>query len=83
MEVERKITKEDGSEEIVVCREFDVEQAGGFIVQLMPFASEETIAQLENNIKDILRIEKDRRNMNLSRLFCFFGCVCLFVLCCF
>ena len=30
MEVERKITKEDGSEEIVVCREFDVEQAGGF-----------------------------------------------------
>ena len=83
MEVERKITKEDGSEEIVACREFDVEQAGGFIVQLMPFASEETIAQLENNIKDILRIEKDRRNMNLSRLFCFFGCVCLFVLCCF
>ncbi|MCO7154733.1 hypothetical protein NIA73_16645 [Anaerobutyricum hallii] len=39
---------------------------------------------IENNIKDILRIEKDRRNMNLSRLFCFFRlrlliCIMLFL----
>ena len=46
MEVERKVMNPDGTEEIKLCKEFDVEQAGGFIVQLMPFASEETISTL-------------------------------------
>lgn len=55
-EVERKITKEDGTEESIICKEFDVEQAGGFIVQLMPFASEETISTLERNVSDIASI---------------------------
>lgn len=30
-----------------------VKQAGGFIIQLMPFAEEETIVQLENNLKKV------------------------------
>lgn len=30
-----------------------VKQAGGFIIQLMPYAEEETIVQLENNLKKV------------------------------
>ena len=30
-----------------------VKQAGGFIIQLLPFASEETIAQIEENLKSL------------------------------
>ena len=33
-----------------------VKQAGGFIVQLMPFAEEETIAALEKNLKEITSV---------------------------
>ena len=43
-------------------RDNTVRQAGGFIVQLMPFAEEEMISKLEENIK------------NLSFRYCYAGC---------
>ena len=39
-----------------MSRENTVKQAGGFIVQLMPFAEEETIAALEKNLKEITSV---------------------------
>ena len=38
---------------VLMNRENTVRQAGGFIIQLMPFAAEETIARLEKNLQDI------------------------------
>ena len=41
---------------VLMSRENTVKQAGGFIVQLMPFAEEETIAALEKNLKEITSV---------------------------
>ena len=38
---------------VLMIRDNTVRQAGGFIVQLMPFAEEETISRLEENIKNL------------------------------
>ena len=38
---------------VLMNRDNTVRQAGGFIVQLMPFAEEETISKLEENIKNL------------------------------
>lgn len=38
---------------VLMDKDNTVKQAGGFIIQLMPFAEEETIRQLENNLSKI------------------------------
>lgn len=38
---------------VLVGEDYNINHAGGFIVSLMPFTSEETIATLEDNIKNI------------------------------
>lgn len=40
---------------VLMNRDNTVRQAGGFIVQLMPFAEEEMISKLEENIKNLFR----------------------------
>lgn len=43
---------------VLVDRDYSVKQAGGFIVQLMPFASEEVISRLEENLSKISSVTK-------------------------
>lgn len=38
---------------VLVNPDLTIKQAGGFLIQLLPFASEEVISTIENNIKDI------------------------------
>lgn len=41
---------------VLMNKDNTVAQAGGFIIQLMPFAEEEVIAQMEENLKDITSV---------------------------
>lgn len=41
---------------VLVDRDYSVKQAGGFIVQLMPFATEEVVSKLEENLSKITSV---------------------------
>ena len=41
---------------VLMSKDNTVEQAGGFIIQLMPFAEEEVIVKLEENLKEITSV---------------------------
>lgn len=41
---------------VLVDRDYSVRQAGGFIIQLMPAATEDTISRLEKNLSDITSV---------------------------
>lgn len=41
---------------VLMKRDNTVKQAGGFIIQLMPFASEEVISKLENNLSKVAAV---------------------------
>lgn len=38
---------------VLVDKDYTIKQAGGFILQLMPYAGEEVIEKIENNLKDL------------------------------
>ena len=56
--VSEQIPSSVGLGVLVNRQEKKILQAGGFIVQLMPFAEEETISKLENNLKGIDSVTK-------------------------
>ena len=41
---------------VLVDRDYSVKQAGGFIVQLMPFATEDVVSKLEENLSKITSV---------------------------
>mgnify|MGYP001139279699 CR=1 FL=1 len=41
---------------VLMNKDNTVRQAGGFIIQMMPFAKEETISQIEENLKNITSV---------------------------
>lgn len=43
---------------VLVEKDNTVRQAGGFIIQLMPFATEEVISKLENNLREVTSVTK-------------------------
>ncbi len=43
---------------VLVGKDYHVEQAGGFIIQLMPFAEDKVIDRLEENLKDVDSVTK-------------------------
>lgn len=43
---------------VLVGRDYHVEQAGGFIIQLMPFAEDSVIDKLEENLKEVDSVTK-------------------------
>ena len=43
---------------VLVDKDYTVAQAGGFIIQLMPFAEDKVIDQLEENLKDVDSVTK-------------------------
>src|SRR5699024_5371732 len=45
---------------VLMNKDNTVRQAGGFIIQVMPFAEEKTIAKLEENVQKIQRSEESR-----------------------
>lgn len=58
---------------VLMEKDNTVECAGGFIIQMMPFAKEETISQIEENLKNITSVTdhlKKEKHRSRSWRFC-------------